>query len=70
VAVKATFVVSKKLTEDTVYQLTKTLFESREEIISAHAKGLELSTSYAVDGISVPFHPGAEKYFKEIGALR
>jgi TRAP transporter TAXI family solute receptor len=70
VAVKATFVVSNKLTEDTVYQLTKTLFESRDEIIGAHAKGSELSTAYAVDGISVPFHPGAEKYFKEIGALR
>jgi TRAP transporter TAXI family solute receptor len=70
VAVKATFVVSKKLTEDTVYQLTKNLFESRDAIVTAHAKGLELSTAYAVDGISVPFHPGAEKYFKEIGVLR
>ncbi|MDR0589694.1 MAG: TAXI family TRAP transporter solute-binding subunit [Spirochaetaceae bacterium] len=70
VAVKATFVVSKRLSDDVVYQLTKTLFESRDEIISAHAKGTELSTAYAVDGISVPFHPGAEKYFKEIGALR
>jgi TRAP transporter TAXI family solute receptor len=70
VAVKATFVVSKKIPEDTVYQLTKNLFESRNEIISAHAKGTELSTAYAVDGISIPFHPGAEKYFQEIGALR
>jgi TRAP transporter TAXI family solute receptor len=70
VAVKATFIVSNKLTEDTVYQLTKTLFESRDEITTAHAKGSELSAAYAVDGISVPFHPGAEKYFKEIGALR
>ncbi|MDR1108612.1 MAG: TAXI family TRAP transporter solute-binding subunit [Spirochaetaceae bacterium] len=70
VAVKATFVVSNKVPEDTVYQLTKTLFESRSEITSAHAKGSELSTAYAVDGISVPFHPGAQKYFKEIGALR
>jgi TRAP transporter TAXI family solute receptor len=70
VAVKATFIVSSKLKEDTVYQLTKALFESKSEIEIAHAKGKELSTSYAVEGISVPFHPGAAKYLREIGALR
>jgi len=70
VAVKATFIVSKKLSDDTVYQLTKTLMESKGEIQAAHAKGAELSTAYAVEGISVPFHPGAEKYFREIGALK
>jgi len=68
-AVKATFIVSSKLSEDTVYRLTKTLFESKAQIISAHNKGRELSASYAVEGISVPFHPGAVKYFREIGAI-
>ncbi|MDR0718198.1 MAG: TAXI family TRAP transporter solute-binding subunit [Treponema sp.] len=70
VAVKATFIVSNKLSEDTVYALTKNLIESKSEIQAAHAKGAELSVAYAVDGISVPFHPGAAKYFKEIGAMK
>ena len=70
VAVKATLIVSPKVSENTVYQLTKTLFESIPQITTAHAKGAELSTSYAVEGISVPFHPGAAKYFREIGAMR
>jgi TRAP transporter TAXI family solute receptor len=70
VAVKATFIVSSDLPEDTVYLLTKTLMESKSEIQQAHAKGAELSPAYAVDGISVPFHPGAAKYFREIGALK
>jgi TRAP transporter TAXI family solute receptor len=70
VAVKATFIVSNKLSEDTVYQLTKTLIESKGAIETAHAKGAELSSTYAVEGISVPFHPGAAKYFREIGALK
>ena len=70
VAVKATFIVSSKLSEDTVYELTKALFENKAAIEAAHAKGKELSSSYAVEGISVPFHPGAAKYLKEIGALR
>jgi TRAP transporter TAXI family solute receptor len=69
-AVKATFIVSKKVPADTVYSLTKALFESRGEIQTAHAKGAELSTAYAVSGISIPFHPGAERYFREIGAIK
>jgi TRAP transporter TAXI family solute receptor len=70
VTVKATLIVSAKLSDNTVYQLTKSLFENKPAIEAAHAKGRELSHSYAVEGISVPFHPGAEKYFKEAGALK
>ncbi|MCL1930558.1 MAG: TAXI family TRAP transporter solute-binding subunit [Treponema sp.] len=70
VAVKAAFIVSSQLSGDTVYRLTKALFENKAAIESVHVKGAELSASYAVEGISVPFHPGAAKYFTEIGALR
>jgi len=70
VAVKATFIVSSKLSDDTVYRLTKALFENKAQIEAAHVKGSELSASYAVEGISVPFHPGAAKYLQEIGALK
>jgi len=70
VAVKATFIVSPKISEATVYNLTKALFENKAQIQTAHAKGAELDVAYAVDGISVPFHPGAAKYFREIGAIR
>ena len=70
VAIKATLIASPKLSEDVVYNLTKAIFENQKEIASAHAKGEELSLEYAVSGISVPFHPGAEKYFKEVGALK
>jgi len=70
VAVKATFIVSSKLSEDTVYKLTKSLFENKMLIEAAHQKGQELSYNYAVEGISVPFHPGAARYFREVGVLR
>lgn len=69
VAVKATIIVSNKIDEDTIYKLTKGLFENKAEIVGAHAKGAELDTKYAVEGITVPFHPGAAKYFKEVGVL-
>ena len=70
VAVKATLIVSDKLSEDVVYELVKGIFENKDDIVAGHAKGAELDTAYAVEGISVKFHPGAEKYFKEVGALK
>ena len=69
VAVKATFIVSPSLSEELVYNMTKALFENKDEIAVGHNKGTELDPAYAVEGVSVPFHPGAEKYFKEIGVL-
>jgi TRAP-type uncharacterized transport system substrate-binding protein len=33
----------------------------------AHAKGKELDVRLAVEGITIPFHPGAVQYFKEKG---
>ena len=66
-AIKATLAVSSKLDDQTVYQMTKALFENLNELATAHAKGKEVSAKAAVTGVSVPFHPGAKKYFKEIG---
>ncbi|MCQ2597552.1 MAG: TAXI family TRAP transporter solute-binding subunit [Treponema sp.] len=66
-AIKATLAVSAKLDTDTVYQMTKTLFENLDKLGAAHAKGKEVTAAKAVTGCSVPFHPGAAKYFKEIG---
>ena len=66
-AIKATLAVSSKLDEDTVYEMTKALFENLDELARGHAKGKEVSSESAITGVSVPFHPGAKKYFKEIG---
>jgi len=67
VAVVATYIVSDKLDEKLVYDMTKALFENKEEIAKAHPKGAELDPKYSVAGISIPIHPGALKYYKEIG---
>ena len=67
VAVKATFIVSNELDDETVYQLTKAIYENKDEY--SHEKAAEMSLEYAVSSISVPFHPGAERYYKEVGAI-
>ncbi len=68
VAVKATFIVSNDLSEETVYNLTKAVYENKDNY--THDKAKEMNLEYAVSSISVPFHPGAEKYFKEVGAIK
>lgn len=67
VTVKATLIVSADATEDDVYKLTKSIFENIEAITTEHAKGAELSLENATEGLTVPFHAGAAKYFKEKG---
>lgn len=69
-AIKATLAVNSKLDEQTVYEMTKALFDNLPALGNAHAKGKEVTIESAVSGVSVPFHPGAEKYFKEVGAMK
>ena len=70
IAVNATLVVGSEVSEKIVYNLTKALFDNQADLATAHAKGKLLSLETAVQGISVPFHPGAEKYYKEVGAIK
>jgi TRAP transporter TAXI family solute receptor len=70
VAVLACLATNTEASEDVIYNITKALFENQTELASAHAKGAELKLEEAVDGISVPLHPGAEKYYKEKGLLK
>ncbi len=70
VAVNAVLIAGNSLSEAMVYNLTKALFENQADLASAHAKGKELSLQYAVKGVSIPFHPGAVKYYKEKGLMK
>lgn len=69
VAVMATIIARNDVPEDTIYALVKGIFDNQADIAAAHAKGEELSTETAVSGIDIPFHPGATKYFTEVGAM-
>lgn len=67
VTVKATLIVSASADENEVYELTKAIFDNIEAIKKEHNKGAELSLENATEGLTVPFHAGAAKYFKEKG---
>lgn len=66
-AVSAVLICKKDLGEELVYQLTKVLFEKTDSL--THAKKAMISAESAVKGVPVPFHPGAERYFTELGLL-
>ena len=65
ITVKATLIVSANLDEDTVYEITKAIFDNIDAIKAEHAKGAELSLENATSGMTAPFHKGAAKYFAE-----
>ena len=62
---KAMLVVTDKMDEQTAYDITKAIFTNLEKLKAAHNVGKLISKESAKDGISIPMHPGAEKYFSE-----
>jgi len=64
---KAALYCRADLDEETVYQVTKAFYESGDEIAAAHATGKEVQLEGCLDGITTPIHPGAARYFKEMG---
>ena len=69
-AVMAMMVARADLSEDLVYKFTKAIFDNLPQFHSAHAaaKGLTLQT--AQNGMPVPLHPGAEKFYRDKGIAR
>ena len=67
VAVGAVIIARDDVPEDEIYTLVKTIFENKDEISQMHAKGEELDVDVAASITSVPYHPGAAKYFAEKG---
>ncbi len=67
VAVMAMLVARADLPEDLVYNLTKALWENLDRMRAAHARGRDLDLNKALDGMPVPVHPGADRYYRERG---
>ena len=68
-AIKGTIIVSKDMDSDLVYRLTKTIFAHLDEIKEATPVAKDMSLEGALEGIAIPLHPGAEKYYSEVGLI-
>lgn len=68
-SVGAQWVVSADVDEQLVYDIVKALWneKSRKLLDNGHAKGKSITIETALDGIGIPLHPGAERYYREAG---
>ncbi len=71
-AVGAQWVTSARADAETVYQITKALYSdaTQAQLAAGHAKGKLITRTNAVQGVGIPFHPGAERFYKEAGLLK
>ena len=67
VAVAAVVLVRDDVSDDAVYTFVSTIFNNIDAISEQHGKGAELNLDFAASMTSVPYHPGAAKYFAEQG---
>ncbi len=70
VAVMAMLSARASLEEDVVYAILKAIYDDLPQIKGAHAKFKGIDVKKAQIGMSIPLHPGAEKYFKEVGVVK
>ncbi|HTI86999.1 MAG TPA: TAXI family TRAP transporter solute-binding subunit [Alphaproteobacteria bacterium] len=63
-------VTREGVSADTAYGMTKAMFEHLGDLAASHsaAKGIQLA--HALDGMPIPLHPGAERYYREKGLLK
>jgi len=65
------FLVTREgVSEETVYQMTKQLFENLDTMVAAHKAAAAIQLANATTGMPLPLHPGAARYYKEKGLLK
>lgn len=69
-SVQAIMIANKDMSDDVAYQLAKLLYENSDAVAKAHNKGSEIKLQNAMDGVTIPLHPGAEKFFREKGLIK
>lgn len=70
--VGAQWVVAAEVDETLVYKITKALWNdtTRYLLDNGHAKARAIQLENALDGLSIPLHAGAERFYREAGVLK
>ena len=67
VTCQAALYCTKDLDDETAYQLVKSFYENGSKIAATHSAGQYISVDTAIDGLTTQLHPGAIKYYEEMG---
>lgn len=70
VAVPNFLITSETVPDDLVYQMTKTFYEQLDTLKAAHNAAKTIELANALKGMPVPVHPGAARYYKEVGLIK
>ncbi|MEP6719984.1 MAG: TAXI family TRAP transporter solute-binding subunit [Variovorax sp.] len=69
-AIKNFLVSHEGVPEGEVYAMTKSMFDNLDSLVAAHNAAKGIKRDSATTGTVVTFHPGAEKYYREVGLLK
>ena len=69
-AIQNFLVTHAGVSDDTVYQMTKAMFTNLPALVAAHSAAKGISLQNAAKTSPIPLHPGAIKYYKEVGLLK
>ncbi|MBP9656092.1 MAG: TAXI family TRAP transporter solute-binding subunit, partial [Rhodocyclaceae bacterium] len=70
VAIPNFLVTHEGVPADTVYAMTKSMFDNLDQMVAAHAAAKAIKRENAIKGMPLPLHPGAEKYYREAGLIK
>ena len=70
IAVRAIWATHDGLDDEIAYNVVKALYENTETLAMVHVKGKEISLEKALESVSIPLHPGAERYYREKGLIK
>ena len=69
VAITNILVSHEGVSEEVAYQMTKLMFDNLERLGNAHSAAKDIQLEGAAKDLPIPLHPGAERFYKEAGAL-
>ena len=70
ISVQNYLVTHENVSTETVYTMTRSMFENLDQMIAAHSAAKAIKKENAAKAPPAPFHPGAEKYYREIGLIK
>ena len=68
-AIANIFVSQSRVSDELAYEMTKLMFTNLDRLSAAHAAAKGIKLDKAAKRLPIPLHPGAERYYKEVGAL-
>ncbi|MDP2746433.1 MAG: C4-dicarboxylate ABC transporter [Gammaproteobacteria bacterium HGW-Gammaproteobacteria-13] len=69
VAINNILVSHEGVSDEVAYQMTKLMFDNLERLGNAHSAAKDIKLEGAAKDLPIPLHPGAERFYKEAGAL-